>query len=255
MRRNYFIIALASFLALTSPTWARPDYSVAVGEKGVSETSEQEEFAANDNIKCSAVDALKSYYGNIMATSESDKVINLTFSVPYTEINSMLTLVVGSGWYPKHLEICGAGPEKAAILMKITTEENDAFRHFKVLQKLAAPGVLPWKNGKLEPKQAYVTSIETDFGQDFLVKGESIKSGTIFTTLTPRITRIGADLENLDSDRFSSKKNFDRNKIFTRETYEDNDTGINGQPFFERGTYKEDREIGRYMEFILRCQW
>lgn len=249
MRRNYFMLVLASLLAISSPSFARPDYAVEAAE-----FLKSDEVALDNKVECSAVDVLKASYGNIMATNEGDKV-KLTFSAPNTEINSLLTLTVGSGWYPKHLEICGAGDDKLAILMTVSTEENDAFRHFKVLQKLSAPGVLPWKKDKLEPKQAYVTSIETDFGDNFVIRGETIKSGLIFTTLTPKISKIGADLENLDADRFASKKTFDRRKIFTRETYEDNDTGINGQPFFERGTYKEDPEIGRYMEFILRCQW
>lgn len=253
MRRNYFMLVLTSLLAFSSPSFARPDYAVEPSESAPA--FENDEFAPNNDVNCSAVEALKASYGSIMATNEGENEVKLTFSVPNTEIYSMLTQTVVSGWYPKHLEICGVADDKVAILMVVTTVENDAFRHFKVLQKLTSPGVLPWKKGKLEPKQAYVTSIETDFRDNFLVRGETIKSGLIFTTLTPRISKIGADLENLDSDRFSSKKNFDRRKMFTRETYEDNDTGINGQPFFERGTYKEDPEVGRYMEFTLRCQW
>ncbi len=253
MRRNYFMLVLASLLAFSSPSFARPDYAVEPVEPA--KAVENDEFAPSNEVNCSAVDALRASYGNIMATNEGNNEVKLTFSAPNTEINSLLTLTVGCGWYPKHLEICGVAEDKVAILMIVTTEENDAFRHFKVLQKLTAPGVLPWKKGKLEPKQAYVTSIETDFGNNFIIRGETIKSGLIFTTLTPKISKIGADLENLDADRFSSRKKFDRKRMFTRETYEDNDTGINGQPFFERGTYKEDAEIGRYMEFTLRCQW
>ena len=116
-------------------------------------------------------------------------------------------------------------------------------------------GALPWKQNQIDGKTAYVTSIETDFGEDFLVKGETLKSNLIFKNLSPMITKIGADKENLDSERFSSKENFDRTKIFTRETYYDNDTGINGQPFFEHGTYKDDPVVGRYMIFTLRCKW
>lgn len=247
MIRNVSLVLLVLFSILSSSVF---NYSASLifAQEVVSEDASKE-----DKTKCTALEALKRTYGNIMAMEE-EKGIKLTFSVPYTEINAMLTLVVGNNWYPKHLSICGAGSEKAAISMVISREENDAFRRFKVLQKLCLPGALPWKDGKLDNKQAYVTSIETDFGKDFCIIGETLKSGLIFTTLTPRITSIGADLENLDSERFSSKKNFDRKKMFTRETYEDNDTGINGQPFFERGTYYYS-DNDRYMVFTLRCQW
>lgn len=249
MRKNCLILLSALVLSLSVPLLAQSDTRLEP------QKIDDEFSLVEEEIKCTAAEALKSSYGNVMVSSEDGKIVNLTFSVPYTEINTMLTLVVGNNWYPSHLSICGAGEDKAAIFLALTKEENDSFRHFKVLQKLCNPGVLPWKIGKLNNKQAYVTSIETDFKADFCIKGETIKSGLIFTTLTPKINRIGADLENLDADRFRSKKGFDRKKIFTRETYEDNDTGINGQPFFERGTYKEDAENGRYMEFTLRCQW
>ena len=61
-----------------------------------------------------------------------------------------------------------------------------------------------------------LNALRTEFGEDFLIKGQTIKSNLIFTKLTPRISAIGADKENLDADRFASKKNFDRSKIFTR---------------------------------------
>lgn len=206
-------------------------------------------------VVCQALEALKKTYGFIAVKYENGSEMVFTFSVPYTEIENMLTTVVSNNWYPESLSILGSTKTHAAIYLKISDKQNDSYRRFRVLQKLAAPGVLPWKLGKLDNKEAYVTSIQTDFGSDFLIKGESIKSGLIFQNLTPRITRIGSDQSDLDSEIFFSKKNSNRKMIFTRETYEDNDTGINGQPFFERGTYKDDPEIGRYMEFILRCQW
>lgn len=206
-------------------------------------------------ITNTAITALQKSYGNVIATEEANSQISLTLSVPYTEIKSMLTKVTESGWYPCNLSIMGAGPQKAAIALMITQQENDSARHFDVLQKLSAPDVLPWKNGKIDNKFAYVTILETDFGKDFIVKGETLKSDLIFKELSPRIEAIGADNDNLDSDRFSNRKQFDPSKIFTRETYRDNDTGIKGSPFFERGTFYEDEEIGRYMVFTLRCQW
>ena len=201
------------------------------------------------------LEALKAKYGVVVVTAEADKSFSLTFSVPYTEVETMLKIVVETGWYPTNLSIMGASDEKAAIAMMISENKNDSARRFRVLQKLSNPGVLPWKTSKLDDKTAYVTSIETDFEKDFLIKGETLKSGLIFTELTPRISKLGADNDNLDSERFRDRKTFDSRKMFIRETYQDDDSGINGQPFFERGTYKEDPDIGRYMIFTLRCQW
>lgn len=244
------ISVLVAFLLLFSA-------SVAFAQSSLSSLRNEKDDFSDEGvvIVCKALEALKESYGFIATKFENSSEIVLTFSVPYVEIENMLTTVVSNNWYPESLSILGSTKTHAAISLKISDKQNDSYRRFRVLQKLSAPGVLPWKLGKLDNKEAYVTSIQTDFGSDFLIKGESIKSGLIFKNLTPKISRIGSDQTNLDSERFSSKKNFDRKMIFTRETYEDNDTGINGQPFFERGTYKEDSEIGRYMEFTLRCQW
>ena len=216
------------------------------------EFSEAEGMTEADS-NCSAANLLRKKYGNVIVTDKGNYT-KLTLSIPRSELENMLTMVVADGWYPKSLVMQVVG-DSTAVFLDISKEQNDSSRRFRVLQKLIANGVLPWKGSVLDNKEAYVTTIETDFGEDFFIKGQTIKSNLIFTKLTPRISSLGADQENLDADRFASKKNFDRSKIFTRETYYDNDTGINGQPFFERGTYKEDPEVGRYMVFTLRCRW
>ena len=248
MKNNRFLFVLAVLMFLSVSSFAQIEKEKAVLDFDSVEVKESEE------IICPAVDALKKKYGNVIVTETSDSVLKLTLSVTRNEIENMLTTVVANGWYPQSLMIQVIN-SSTAVFMEISTVKNDSSRRFRVLQKLVAEGALPWKGSVLDHKEAYVTSIETQFGEDFLIKGESLKSNLIFTKLTPRISSIGADKENLDSERFASKKNFDRSKIFTRETYYDNDTGINGQPFFERGTYKEDPEIGRYMVFYLRCRW
>ena len=234
---------LASLMFLSSPVLAQVD------NQGEAEFDDEQ-----ISSKCSAANILKRLYGNVIVEEEGNAV-KLTLSVPRGEIENMLNMSLTDGWFPTSLVIKGMGGENSVVFLKLDKKENDSPRRFRVLSKLASPGALPWKQNAIDGKEAYVTSIETDFGEDFLIKGETLKSNLIFKNLSPRITSIGADKENLDSERFSSKEKFDRTKIFTRETYYDNDTGINGQPFFEHGTYKEDPVIGRYMIFTLRCKW
>lgn len=238
-----FVLALLTLVSF--PAFSQIEYNPA-------DFSEAENMSETDS-SCSAANLLKKKYGNVIVT-EKGTYTKLTLSIPRDEIENMLTMVVADGWYPKALTMQVIG-DATAVFLDISQDKNDSSRRFRVLQKLAAAGALPWKGPVLDNKEAYVTTIETNFGEDFLVKGQTIKSNLIFTKLTPRISSIGADKENLDADRFASKKTFDRSKIFTRETYYDNDTGINGQPFFERGTYKEDPDVGRYMVFTLRCRW
>lgn len=245
MKKNRLPLVLAFLMLFSFPAFSQNEYNPA-------DFSEAECMNENDS-SCSAANLLKKKYGNVIVT-EKGSYTKLTLSIPRGEIENMLTMVVAEGWYPKSMVMQAVG-ETTAVFLDISQEKNDSPRRFRVLQKLAADGALPWKGFTLDNKEAYVTTIETEFGEDFLVKGQTLKSNLIFTKLTPRITSIGADKENLDSERFASKKTFDRSKIFTRETYYDNDTGINGQPFFERGTYKEDPEVGRYMVFTLRCRW
>ncbi len=245
MKKNNLFFVLAFLMLISFPAFSQDEYNPA-------DFSEAETLTEADS-NCSAANLLKKKYGNVIV-AEKGAYTKLTLSIPRDELENMLTMVVGDGWYPKALVIQVIG-ESAAVFLDITKTQNDSSRRFRVLQKLVASGALPWKGSVLDNKEAYVTTIETEFGEDFLIKGQTIKSNLIFTKLTPRISAIGADKENLDADRFASKKNFDRSKIFTRETYYDNDTGINGQPFFERGTYMEDPEIGRYMVFSLRCRW
>lgn len=243
MIRKELSFIIASFLALTSPVFSQESDIVS-----------EEEVVVNQ-IDCSAVNALTPIFGNVMVAENADSSIRLTMSVPRSEIEKMLTLTVAEGWYPSSLTIHGVGEDNSIVYMNITRAQNDSPRRFRVLQKLCDKDRLIWKNTEINDKDAYVTSIETNFGEDFVIKGETIKSNLIFKNLTPRIRAIGPDKENLDSERFASKENFDSSKIFTRETYYDNDTGINGQPFFEHGTYKENENIGRYMIFTLRCKW
>ncbi len=244
MKKSRFSLVLAFLMFFSLPVFSQVKY----------DADEFEETETVDEVKCSAVDILKQKYGNVIARDTDHNTIKITLSIPREEIENMLTMVVADGWYPKSLVIQILN-NSTAIFLEISREKNDSPRRFRVLKKLIAADALPWKGSVLDNKEAYVTSIETEFGEDFLIKGQTIKSNLIFTKLTPKISAIGADKENLDSERFSSRQNFDRNKIFTRETYYDNDTGINGQPFFERGTYNEDPEIGRYMVFTLRCRW
>ena len=250
MKKSRLTLVLALLMAFSFPVFAQEETEFEYNsEEIVEENAEYEE-----PIKCSAAELLKPKYGNVIVSEEGNSTIKLTLTVPNDEIENMLSLVVSDGWFPKSLTIQSANGS-LVVFMNISREKNDSFRRFKVLKKLSAKGVLPWKGSVLDNKEAYVTSIETEFGEDFLIKGQTLKSNLIFTKLTPRISSIGADKENLDSERFSSRSNFDRTKIFTRESYSDNDTGINGQPFFERGTYKEDPSVGRYMVFTLRCRW
>ena len=223
-----FVLALLTLVSF--PAFSQIEYNPA-------DFSEAENMSETDS-SCSAANLLKKKYGNVIVT-EKGTYTKLTLSIPRDEIENMLTMVVADGWYPKALTMQVIG-DATAVFLDISQDKNDSSRRFRVLQKLAAAGALPWKGPVLDNKEAYVTTIETNL---------------IFTKLTPRISSIGADKENLDADRFASKKTFDRSKIFTRETYYDNDTGINGQPFFERGTYKEDPDVGRYMVFTLRCRW
>lgn len=251
MRRHNLAVALSCLLAVSSFAFGENEVLVSP-IPAETKTPEVSEAILAD---CSAVKALKQLYGQLSCIKDQDEY-QLTFAIPNNDLEKMLAVIVAEKWFPSTLAIFAKDESQIAISVKITKTQNDSYRHFRVLQKLCALGVLPWKTkSKFDDKQAYVTSIETNFGEDFVVKGTTKKSGLIFKTLTPKISRIGADLENLDSDRFASKKTFDKTKIFTRETYRDNDTGINGQPFFERGTYKEDEVNGRYMDFILRCQW
>ena len=252
MKKSGLIYILALLTAFSFPVFAQEE-SYADYDGTVEVVKDNSEFN-EESIKCSAADILKPKYGNVIVSDEGNSTIKLTLTVPNEEIEKMLSLVVSDGWFPKSLTIQSANGS-LVVFMSISREKNDSFRRFKVLQKLSAKGILPWKGSVLDNKEAYVTSIETQFGEDFLIKGQTLKSNLIFTKLTPRISSIGADKENLDSERFSSRSNFDRTKIFTRESYSDNDTGINGQPFFERGTYKEDPSVGRYMVFTLRCRW
>ncbi len=239
---------LASLIFLSSPLFAQSD--------GQTESSSdfEEEQSLSSTTNCSAANILKRLYGNVIV-EENGAAVKLTLSVPRGEIENMLNMSLTDGWFPTSLVIKGMGGDNSIVYLTLSKKENDSPRRFRVLSKLAAPGALTWKQNKIDGNDAYVTSIETDFGDDFLIKGETLKSNLIFKNLSPKITRIGADKENLDSERFSSKENFDRTKMFTRETYYDNDTGINGQPFFEHGTYKDDPEVGRYMIFTLRCKW
>ena len=237
---------LASLMVLSSPLFAQFDGNI--------DSESEIEKQNTSTYQCSVANILKRLYGNVIV--EEDKFsAKLTLSVPRGEIENMLNMSLTDGWFPSSLVIKGMGGENSVVFLTLSKKENDSPRRFRVLSKLAAPGALPWKQNQIDGKTAYVTSIETDFGEDFLVKGETLKSNLIFKNLSPMITKIGADKENLDSERFSSKENFDRTKIFTRETYYDNDTGINGQPFFEHGTYKDDPVVGRYMIFTLRCKW
>ena len=252
MGKNIFLVLLTIYLMTLSPAFSKEDGSEFVFDW---EDSVNEEADNSKVVVEPLIEALKKDYGFMSVKKLSYSKFELTFSILNTEVEKMLTTVVSNGWYPESLSIISATKEKVAIVLSVSTKQNDSFRRFRVLQKLSYPGVLTWKIGKIDNKDAYVTSIQTDFGTDFIVKGETIKSGLIFKNLTPKISRVGADLENLDSERFKSNKTFDRKLLFTRETYEDNDTGINGQPFFERGTYKEDPVVGRYMEFTIRCQW
>ncbi|MBR4328442.1 MAG: hypothetical protein IKO19_12790 [Candidatus Riflebacteria bacterium] len=245
MKKNRLSLVLALLMLGSFPAFSQTEYNPE-------EFSEAESMTEADS-SCSAANLLRKKYGSVIVTDKGTYT-KLTLSIPRDEIENMLTMVVADGWYPKSLVMQVVG-DSTAVFLDIDKNQNDSSRRFRVLQKLAAKGALPWKGSVLDNKEAYVTTIETEFGEDFLVKGQALKSNLIFTKLTPRISSIGADKENLDADRFASKKNFDRSKIFTRETYYDNDTGINGQPFFERGTYKEDPEVGRYMVFTLRCRW
>ena len=245
MKKNRLSLVLALLMLISFPAFSQTEYNPE-------EFSEAEGMTEADS-NCSAANLLRKKYGNVIVTDKGNYT-KLTLSIPRSELENMLTMVVADGWYPKSLVMQVVG-DSTAVFLDISKEQNDSSRRFRVLQKLIANGVLPWKGSVLDNKEAYVTTIETDFGEDFFIKGQTIKSNLIFTKLTPRISSLGADQENLDADRFASKKNFDRSKIFTRETYYDNDTGINGQPFFERGTYKEDPEVGRYMVFTLRCRW
>ena len=244
MKKNRLFLVLSFLMLFSFPTFAQT-------ENGVNEFGETE---SAEDVNCSVAGLLKQKYGNVIVNETNRSTIKLTFSVPREDVEDMLTMVVADGWYPKSL-VMQVVNGSTVIFLEVSKTANDSSRRFRVLQKLAAPNVLPWKGSFLDNKEAYVTTIETEFGEDFLIKGQTIKSNLIFTKLTPKINSIGADKENLDSERFASKKNFDSSKIFTRETYYDNDTGINGQPFFERGTYKEDPEVGRYMVFTLRCRW
>ena len=246
MKKNKLCLALAFLMSVSFPAFSQTEEYYPVD---YSEAENLTEFVSS----CSAANILRNKYGNVIVTEKED-ITKLTLSIPRNEVENMLTMVVADGWYPKSLILQVVG-DSTAVFLDITKKQNDSPRRFRVLQKLVGVGALPWKGSVLDNKDAYVTTIETDFGEDFLIKGQTLKSNLIFTKLTPRITAIGADKENLDADRFSSKKTFDRTKIFTRETYYDNDTGINGQPFFERGTYKEDPDVGRYMVFTLRCRW
>lgn len=249
MKKNILLSILVSLILFTLPAFA---------QEAEDEFDEEEfnEEISETNVKCSVANILKKLYGNVMVEEDRNpSFINLTLSVPRSEIETMLNMSLTDGWYPQSLVIQGMSTDIAAVYLKVAQKQNDSPKRFRVLGKLSAPGALPWKPSFLDSNEAYVTTIETDFGEDFLVKGETIKSNLIFTKLSPRISKIGADLENLDSERFASKKNFDSSKLFTRETYSDNETGINGQPFFERGTYKENPRIGRYMIFTLRCKW
>lgn len=258
MKKNRLTLVLACFIALSSFAFSQ-NYDNSDSDMIVSEQEEEEQELEEENdvaneVQTSVAKALKAIYGNVIEKINGEEV-NITLSVSLKEIETMLNTSLIDGWYPCSLSICSINGNNSIVYLTLTKTQNDSPRRFRVLGKLAAPGALPWKKSVLDNKDAYVTSIETNFGEDFIIKGETIKSGLIFTNLTPRITKIGADKENLDSERFASKKNFDRTKLFTRETYYDNDTGINGQPFFERGTYKEDPKIGKYMVFTLRCKW
>ena len=250
MKKYSFSLFIVFLLFLSLPSFAQIEDEKSFEEKSTSTSIEK-----TTDINCSAIRPLEAAYGSVMAEKSSDYTIKLTLSIPRSEIENMLTMVVAEKWYPTSLFIKGVGINDSLIKMDITKNMNDSSRRFRVLQKLCMPGTLTWKNGEIDAKDAYVTSIETDFGEDFVVIGETIKSNLIFKNLSPKIRAIGPDKENLDSERFASKKTFDRTKIFTRETYYDNDTGINGQPFFEHGTYKEDPKIGRYMIFTIRCKW
>ena len=252
MKKYRLPLILACLIGLSMPIFAQ-----AEDDDFEDEVFEEQETASNQVYNCSAANMLKKLYGNILVQEDkTPNVYNLTLSVPRSEIENMLNMSLTDGWYPISLTIQSVGiADNVAVYLKLAQTQNDSPRHFRVLGKLCKPGTLPWKPSFLDSEEAYVTTIETDFGEDFLIKGETIKSNLIFTKLTPKIRNIGADLENLDSERFSSRQNFDRTRMFTRETYSDNDTGINGQPFFERGTYKEDPRIGRYMVFTLRCKW
>lgn len=248
MKMNKLSILFACALMFASPVFAQ--------EVDIDNETDVIEDVAYNTVECSAVNALKPLYGNVMVQEEKDtSLIKLILTVPRSEIENMLTMVVSEKWYPSNLIIQGVGTDNSLVTMKISRTQNDSARRFRVLQKLCNKDTLPWKNGTIDNKEAYLASIETDFKDDFVMKGETIKSNLIFKNLVPKIRAIGADKENLDSERFASKENFDRTKIFTRETYYDSDTGINGQPFFEHGTYKDDANIGRYMVFTLRCKW
>ena len=248
MLKNSLCYALA-LCVLCSPVFAQTDEIEA--EETEMELLEQTILSK----ECSVIGLLQQKYGNVVAEKNDDSKIKLSLAIPGEDVEKMLTMVVAENWFPCSLVIKNINLQNTFVSLNISKEKNDSPRRFRVLQKLAAPGVLTWKGSVLDAKEAYVTSIETEFGEDFVVKGETLKSNLVFTRLTPRISSIGPDKENLDSERFASKKDFDRSKIFTRESYYDNDTGINGQPFFERGTYKEDPVVGRYMMFILRCRW
>ena len=189
MKKNRFSLVLALLMLISFPAFSQTEYN-------------PEEFSEAENMteavsSCSAANLLKKKYGNVIVT---DKGIytKLTLSVPRDEVENMLTMVVADGWYPISLVIQVVG-DSAAVFLDIDQKQNDSSRRFRVLQKLAAKGVLPWKGAVLDNKEAYVTTIETEFGEDFLVKGQTFKSNLIFTKLTPRISSIGADKENLDA--------------------------------------------------------
>lgn len=259
MKNNKFLMILTCFMFLSSFAFSQ-DYdnsNIDLGEISYEETTQSEESEERiiNETNTSVGNALKAIFGNVIEKEQGSDNVEITLSVPLKDIETMLNTSLIDNWYPCFLKIESINENNSIVNIKLTKTQNDSHRHFRVLGKLTAPGKLPWKKSEIDDKEAYVTTIETDFGKSFLVKGETKKSGLIFTKLSPRISSIGADKENLDSERFASKEKFDRKKIFTRETYYDNDTGINGQPFFERGTYKEHPKVGRYMVFTLRCRW
>ena len=254
MKKSRLPLLLACFLMFSTVSFSQTDDEWEDESQEVETLEEEAEQVVVKEVKTSVANALKNLYGDVIENIE-DGNVGVTLTVPFKDIETMLNTSLIDGWYPCHLKIDCINESNSIVNLKLTKTQNDSPRRFRVLGKLSAPGVLPWKKGNIDDKDAYVTTIETDFGEDFLIKGETKKSGLIFTKLSPRISSIGADKENLDSERFASKKNFDRSKIFTRETYYDNDTGINGQPFFERGIYKDHPTVGRYMIFTLRCKW
>ncbi len=173
-------------------------------------------FAQSDNP---VVSALEPRYGAVVIR-DLEGYHEFTFSVPFTEIETALNIVVAQEWFPTYISVSSRPDEKAAIILRASTGKNASAERFAVLQQLLTPGMLPWKTANLDDKSPAVTAVETEFDSKVAILGQTLKSGLIFSQLFPMIERVPA--------------------VKT--------------PFFERGVYN-DSAAGRVMDFTVKCSW